>query len=129
MGTKRMFGAGVIAGFLLVGAAGWAADILPWNKSTVAQANAMFEPKSGYSFVLEPPPDPDTQLLQVNATTFKPLDQSVLVQLPGSRTVPPDPCFTAAIGPAGDVTMTVADEFGFEIEDRKREPLHFCAAN
>jgi hypothetical protein len=128
MGAKRSFTSGLIVGFLFVGAAGWAANVLPWTKSTVAQANSLFGPRSGLSFVLEPPPDPDTQLLQMNATTDKAIAQSVLVQTPATRLFPPGPCFTATIASSGQVVMSVADEHGFEIEDRKGEPLHFCAA-
>jgi hypothetical protein len=129
MGAKRSFGAGLIAGFLFVGAAGWAANVLPWTKSTVAQANSLFGPRSGFSFVLEPPPDPDTQLLQMKATTDPAIGQSVLVQTPATRQLPPDPCFTATIATSGQVVMAVADQHGFAIEDTTGAPLHFCAAN
>ena len=133
MQTKRTFG--VIAGLVLFGAAGWAADVRPWTKAEVQQANELFAPRSGFTFnVTEPPPDPDRQALHVHAVAIVGLKQTIVVATPalGGTEFPPDPCFAAKLAPidanggGGEVTLHVARPDAFSIEGPKGGALHLC---
>jgi hypothetical protein len=133
MATKRTYG--VIAGLVMVGAAGWAADIRPWTRAEVAQANDLFGSRSGLAFtVTEPPPDPDSQALHVHAIASQGLRQTIVVATPATAEFPPDPCFAARIAPidanggGGQVLLHVARADAFAIEGPNGGALHLCAS-
>jgi hypothetical protein len=129
MGTKRT--PRVIAGLVLFGAAGWAADVRPWTKAEVQQANELFGPRSGLTFGLSDPPEPDRQALHVHAVGIPALTQTITVATPGTDAYPPGPCFTAKLAPidangGGEVTLHVARPETFTIEGPNGGALHLC---
>jgi hypothetical protein len=115
----------------LFGAAGWAADVRPWTKAAVQQANELFAPRSGFTFNVT---EPDRQALHVHAVAIPRLKQTIVVATPalGDTESPPDPCFTAKLAPidanggGGEVTLHVARPAAFSIEGPRGGALHLC---
>jgi hypothetical protein len=132
MGTKRT--SGVVAGLILFGAAGWAAEVRPWNKADVQQANELFASRSGFEFGVT---DADRQALHVHVVAIPDLRQVINVATvgrPGTVAAPPDPCFNARVAPidanggGGEVTLRVLRPDAFSIEGPAGGTLHVCSA-
>jgi len=132
MGRIKTFLAGMAGGMAVAAATAYAAGGLHWTQGKFEAANALFGERSGLSFALTPPPDPDFgQTLVVNAQPFAGLNQTLSVSA-----VPPDPCFTAHLNPPPDpglppgpcrVTVFHPEQIQFEAPDGT--PLSLCTAN
>ncbi|MFT3691627.1 MAG: hypothetical protein QM831_00715 [Kofleriaceae bacterium] len=126
----------LITGFVsVVGfvAAVQAANTVLWTKTTIAQANDMFGPRSGTAFSLVTPVDPKNQALHSETESVNSVGQYLHVEPLAVRGVSPGPCFVAQVAatnnPAeqGRVTLHVLDKTAFAIEGPSGEPLHVCS--
>jgi hypothetical protein len=131
MGRIKTFLAGMAGGMAVAAATAYAAGVLHWTHGNVEAANALFGERSGLSFTVEPPPDPDSgQTLVVHAQPFAGLNQLLSVSA-----YPPGPCFIAHIPPPDPgippgpcrITVFQPDQIQFEAPDGT--PLSLCSAN
>jgi hypothetical protein len=93
---KKLVAAGLVAA---LGATALAADLIPWNKDTIAQANNLFHDRSGIQFTTDPP-DPEhpeaNQVLRVHAAARDGITQWIAVTSDRpDPAFPPGPCFKA----------------------------------
>jgi hypothetical protein len=123
MTSKTSFAAGLLTGITLISVTAWAAGLRPWTRVDLDIANDLFHARSGLHFDVTD--GRDNQALHVHAHPVAGRAQTIEVNLPGTRELPPDPCFTASLADDG-VVLEVADPSSFTIVDPAGAPLALC---